>query len=178
MAHTGKCRVRLWAIIGESNVGKSPTIRALVSQPGNGRTSRVSQVLLRGGGYLDVHCKVMALQEAGWTPEMTAKHVDDWIAVQSAIRPRISPAFINVLFALRFDGFYYDGKEGEHEVPPAEDYLSHFVGAGWDIQRLVLMSPGDSRDHLSRFGVPTLWVENSAEANQANGAVRNHFEWA
>ena len=176
MAHTGKCRVRLWAIVGESNVGKSPTIRALVSQPGNGRTSKVSQVLLRGGGYLDVHCKIMALQEAGWTPPMTVKQVDGWIAAQAGTSPRISPAFINVLFALRFDGFYHEG-EGRL-VPSAEDYLSHFVDAGWDIERLVLMSPDEGREHLSRFGVPTLWVENSTEANQANGAVRNHFGWA
>lgn len=176
MAHTGKCRVRLWAIIGESNVGKSPTIRALVSQPGNGRTSKVSQVLMRGGGFLDVHCKIMALQEAGWTPAMTVKQVEGWIAAQAGISPRISPAFVNVLFALRFDGFYHE--KAHRQVPPVEDYLSYFVDAGWNVERLVLMSPGEGREHLSRFGVPTLWAENSSEASQTNGAVRNHFGWA
>ena len=120
----------------------------------------------------------MALQEAGWVPERTVAEVNGWIASQANGKPRISPAFINVLCALRFDAFDYDGKEGQHRVPSAETYLSHFVDSGWDIQRLVLMSPGDDRDHLTRFGVPTLWAANSTEPKETNGAVRNHFGWA
>lgn len=173
-----KCRPKLWAIIGESGVGKSPTVKALVSQQNGGRTSKVSPVLLRGGGYIDVHCKVMALQEAGWTPADTVAEVDKWIRSVAKQHPPIEPACINLLFAIRFDPVPWTKGKRTWICPAAEDYLSHFVRAGWDLKRLVLMSPEDSRSHLSRFGVPTLWANNSTAPNETNGAVRNHFGWA
>lgn len=173
------CRIRCWTIIGEAGTGKSPTVRALLSlSPEANRPPNVSQVLLRGGGYLNIRGKVSALQEAGWDQHRAEAEITQWSASNALQKPAISPAFFNVLLTLRFDAFRNKGIKGAPHCPPAEVYLAHFVDIGWELQPIVLMSPSPKHDVFSRFGVPTLWADESTSANQTNGAVRNHFGWA
>lgn len=172
----GNYKVRLWAIVGESEVGKSPTIRSLISCPTSTsiRPPSTSQVLLRDGGYLDIFAKVQAVQEARWTTADAVREVKTYASKIEGKSPPISAGFINVLFALRFHPIV----DLKTTYPGAHDYLSAFVDAGWELQRIVLMAPEESYDDLSRFGASTCWIDDSRNAAEANGRIRNHFGWA
>ena len=165
-------RIRLWAVIGPPNSGKSSVIGALASQTGRGRGG-LRDVPLRGGGWLKVFAFRQSLQEAGRTPEMAASKI-----LANARRRQESSvfAYYNVLLALRSDS--------GTTFPTADLYLAHFVTSMFELQSIVLLEE-EHYELYARFGAPIAQIKNSAkmitvqtERNWVFGAVRNHFGWA
>jgi len=174
-------KVRVWAVLGDSDAGKSTTIGHLTSRLNQGPVGIV-KVLLRGGGYLHIYGKKMALQEAEVYPDDETTPAIDQKGFMTNINdraaelqhnPTISAGYFNILIALRFNQV--------NNYPCGLDYLSSFVEKGWSIESLVLLSPTpEQQEEYGRFGAPTLSVDNSRniEINHMVGQVRNHFGWA
>jgi hypothetical protein len=171
-------QVRLWTLLGESQTGKSRSIKDLASRHSGGPPG-FTDVLLRGGGYLHVFAKVMAWQENRKTPAQTVAEINQKIQTRAGRLGGHQPAFMNVLSALRLEPL-------EHApgviYPGAAEYLAHWVEQGWTLESLALLSPdpGGSHDSLSAFGSPTAWIYDSRElaVGQMVGTIRNHFGWA
>src|SRR5579863_8668263 len=173
--------IRMWVIIGHASMGKSTTIRHLISQH-EGRGG-IRNVLLRGGGILTLFAKTMSLQEgnqeeeAAKTPSEFVNLVQQQITNVQNQNPAISAGFFNVIFSLRYD----PTSSGPHSYPYAYDYLSHFVGQGCQIESLVLMAPDAAQEQLyQRFGSPTLSLHDprGQPISRMVERVRNHFGWA
>jgi hypothetical protein len=166
-------KIRLWAVIGDANTGKSTAIGHLTSQLGRG-DGGIRQVLLRGGGYLTLFARRMAWQEAKRNPREVVKLVNQQARRLRASNPPISSSWFNVLCALRVDAVY--------GFPAGHEYLSHFVEQGWELENLVVMSPDQRSYHYHRFGAPMLELHDSAapamEIGWMVGQIRNHFGWA
>lgn len=168
-------RVRVWAILGESDAGKSTVIGHLVSQYGKGAGGlRVSP--LRGGGDLRIYARRQSVQEAKRTP-------DDVIAdtYKSAVKLQkkhgIVLANFNLLIALRTDV--------TNRMPMGHAYLSRFIAEGWDLSSIVVLNYQDTLHAAYReFGAPFLGIEdnglieNKSMHNLLVSKVRNHFGWA
>jgi hypothetical protein len=171
--------IRLWAVLGEGNVGKSTTIGHLVGDfgPGanglrHGRGGGSPEILLRGGGYLTIHPRRQSLQEAGKSPQQAVREITRESS-RSQRKLKIRSNYFNVLLALRTDQF--------RRMPRAHEYLSHFVDQRWQIESLVLFSSADSEERIYRqFGVPICYIDDSRAFPilQMVGRVRNHFCWA
>lgn len=169
--------VRVWAIIGDANSGKSTMIGHLTSHFGatdnglkSGRADRFCNVLLRGGGLRRVWSRRMAFQEAGLDPSAAADMI---LERQNQDKP------LNILISLRHSS--------HNGFPGAETYLSSFLKRGWSLSSLVLMGPTPDIDTYLEFGSPTLAVwprqfldksENIEEIGLRVGQIRNHFGWA
>jgi hypothetical protein len=171
-------QIRIWAVIGAGNVGKSTTIGHLAGDFGKGQgglrqtLGGKREVLLRGGGYLTVFSWRVSRQDAGQSPDETVKFLKRQSSQFDGDRP-IASACFNVLVALRTD------RRGN--LPVAAEYLSHFVRQGWIVESLALLSPTDRDEDLyHRFGAPTCYVYGSRDIKIAwmVGQVRNHFGWA
>jgi len=174
-------KIRVWAIIGGQNSGKTTVIRHLISsyiltednvvQVSKKRARDYANVLLRGGGTLKLFVRVKSLQEGDdktrYTPQefidlvhKEAKNIGD--TKDASIRP----FYFNVLVSIRSD---VDVKG----YPPAYSYLSKFESVGWQLESLVLLGPEgepDSGGHYTkkfaaplhgRFGAPVLFVHDS-----------------
>jgi hypothetical protein len=173
--------VRVWAIIGHKNAGKSTIIGHLTSQVGSGanglrrgRNAAYEEILLRGGGYLYVFARRMAWQEAGIDPPGVETRMKVF-ARRTQRYSNILPACINVLMALRYDP--------DNGCPGAKQYLSYFAAAGWSLESLVLLSPTPKQLDYDCFGAPTLYTFDATidlhhRISWVVGAVRNHFGWA
>lgn len=166
-------KVRLWAVIGEPKSGKSSTIGALMSQAGRGRGGR-RDILLRGSGWLVVHCYRGSVQEANRSPE---RSVEQTLKTANILARHQPMAYFNVLLALRSDVC--------NGLPKADHYLAHYIQAGWELQSLILLDRMKEYDRYARFGAPTAIIDNSTEVllkqrqrNWVFGAARNHFGWA
>jgi len=169
-------KIRLWAIIGDSDSGKSTSIGYLVSHLGRGRPS-YRYIYLRGGGYLLMYVRKQSLQEAKRTPE---KVVVDTIAEarKLATREKVNLAWFNVLYAIRSDTV--------NGLPTADAYLSHFVDCGWKIESLILMNyKSNPHARYYNFGAPTYELHDAAKLvrdpsthTHMVGQIRNHFGWA
>jgi hypothetical protein len=166
-------RIRLWAIIGPSDSGKSSTIGALISQSGKG-PGGLRDVLLRGGGWLRIMALRQSLQEAKQKPESVSEKFSKAAHKQER---NTAFAYYNLLIALRSDQV--------NGCPIADEYLSHFVEAGWEIQSLVLLEDEIEYGRYIAFGAPLALIPKSAkmtsnqlERNWVFGQVRNHFGWA
>lgn len=174
--------VRVWAIIGDANAGKSTMIGHLTYQYGpgknglwKGRSDKVYEVLLRGGGCLSVWSRRMALQEAGLTPEQAMLEISkNFEGDRDVGQPR------NILVALR---------DRQHSgLADGNEYLSHFAAMGWKLQSIVMMPSVEQVNRYTRLGVPTCVltpIEETSSANAASmsighrvGKIRNHFGWA
>jgi hypothetical protein len=173
----GTFKVRVWAIVGDRDAGKSTTISYLVSQFGRGQGG-FRHVLLRSGGFLYVYARRMAWQEAKKQPSEVVQIVNRQAHnLMRAGRPA-SIGWINVLAALHFDP--------SNGCPSGHEYLSYFADQGWTIESLVLMDYDESRHGFyHHFGVPTFelydsaaMVRQEAEHGWLVGKVRNHFGWA
>lgn len=167
-------RVRVWAVIGPGNSGKSSTIGALISQTGRGPGGR-RDILLRGGGWLVVNARRQSVQEANRDPGREMQRVED--EARTALRARGTFAYHNVLLALRSDRV--------NQLPLADEYLREFVQRGWELVSLVLLGEPDQYERYAHFGVPIAHLPEAAEhtaeglkRNWVFGAVRNHFGWA
>ena len=165
-------KIRLWAVIGPPDSGKSSIIGALASQAGQGRGG-AREMLLRGGGWLRVDAFRQSQQEAKRTPVQTADAITRIARTRQARRV---VAYHNVLLALRSDSV--------HGLPTAEAYLNHFIKLGWEIQSLVLLD-ADEYDIYARYGAPLGFIERTVKdmafplrRNWIYGYVRNHFGWA
>jgi hypothetical protein len=166
-------KIRLWAVIGPPNSGKSSVVGAMVSQSGRGRGG-ARDVLLRGGGWLYIHAYRRSVQEADRSPAFSADKIEKAAA---SLDQKTPIAYYNVLLALRSDSI------GGH--PTAAGYLSHYVRSGWDLQSLILLDMSAEYWRYARFGVPTYDLQNSTELtanslqrNWVFGQARNHFGWA
>ena len=152
--------VRLWAVLGAGGVGKSTTVGHLAGDfgPGptglrRGRGGGLREIPLRGGGYLTIHPRRQSLQEARKTPEKSVGIITSQ-AARIDHQKGIRSAHFNVLLALRTDQ--------TKNLPPAEDYLSHFLTRGWQIVSLALLSP-NKRDKRTYplFGAPICYINES-----------------
>lgn len=166
-------KIRLWAALGVPKSGKTSTIGALMSQtkqgPGGGR-----DILLRGGGWLYIHCYRQSVQEANKSPQQS---IAETVAAARKMNQSRPIAYYNVLFALRSDVC--------NNHPKADIYLGRYIRAGWELQSLILLDLDKEYDHYVRFGAPTALIENSSrllttekERNWVFGQARNHFGWA
>ncbi len=165
-------QVRIWAVIGPNNSGKSSVIGALISQTGQGSGGK-RDILLRGGGWLQVNAFRRSVQEANRQPEVAVEKI---LTAARARQSNGAFAFHNVLLALRSDSI--------NGLPTAGEYLRYFIRIGWEIKSVVLLE-ADEYDKYARFGVPIAYIENAADMtatslqrNWVFGMVRNHFEWA
>jgi hypothetical protein len=170
-------KVRVWAILGDGQTGKSTIIGHLISQLGMG-SGGFRWVPLRGGGFLQVYARRQSLQEAKRSPDQVIK--DTKLKGRSLEKSHhISINWLNLLVAIRTDT--------TNRLPQADEYLSHFVRAGWTIESLVLLGEYDEQRYsmYSAFGVPICEIYDSKETARDKkkhhwlvGPVRNHFGWA
>ncbi|MES4993878.1 hypothetical protein ABVB70_26660 [Agrobacterium radiobacter] len=165
-------KIRVWAVVGPHNSGKTSVIGALTSQKSGRGYAR--DILLRGHGWLYMHAFSRSVQEANRTEELSI-HKIEAAAVASHARHPI--AFYNVLLALRSD--QYRG------LNPGHKYLAAYANAGWELQSIILLEDEDEYKNYARMGVPTAIISNTvsdtanpASRNWVFGAARNHFGWA
>jgi hypothetical protein len=185
-------RVRVWAILGDANAGKSTMITHLASIFGKGETNKREggssagrgdgdhTLLLRGGGYLKIWKRKMALQEARLLPAEFVAFIEKRAKATAETKPKISPEYYNVLIALRHTAHL--------SFPAGHEYLSHFASVGWKLESLVTAPPTTNFDLYLKFGVPVcrLIEKSDGEDTKANrvpigwraGQIRNHFGWA
>lgn len=166
-------KVRVWAVIGGHNAGKSSVIGAMVSQPTGGPGGR-RDVLLTGGGYLEIHAFRKSIQESLRSPNVAINKI---VSAARKKQQKSIFSFYNVLIALRSDSY--------KTLPTAETYLEEFIKAGWIIESLVLLDIPKEYHRYVKFGAPTCEIEHSthltAESRSRNwifGQARNHFGWA
>ena len=166
-------KVRLWAVIGPPGSGKSSPIGTLAGFDGRGAGGR-RDILLRGGGWLRVHAFRQSVQEAQLTPQQSLDRT-----MKNARRQQGwgITAWYNVLLAFRSDSV--------HGLPEADEYLRHYIRAGWVIESLALLDIPNDYEKYARFGVPTAAVRDTTENTKESasrpwvfGEVRNHFGWA
>ncbi len=166
-------KVRLWAVIGPPNSGKSSTIGTLAGFDGRGAGGK-RDILLRGGGWLRVHAFRQSVQEAQLTPQQFRRPDDEERRRQQGWG---ITAWYNVLLAFRSDSV--------HGLPEADEYLRHYIRNGWVIESLALLDIPDDYEKYARFGAPTAAVRDTTENTKETasrpwvfGEVRNHFGWA
>ena len=166
-------QIRLWAVVGPNNSGKSSTIGALVSQTGKGRGG-IRSVLLRGGGWLYLHAYRQSIQEAGMS---IPDSIDRFEKIANIASVSHGASYLNLLLALRSDSI--------GGLPTADGYLKEFVRNGWELSALALLDCPTEYDRYARFGAPMCDVRDAStmtavalERNWVFGQVRNHFGWA
>ncbi|WP_320196404.1 hypothetical protein RMR10_009655 [Agrobacterium rosae] len=165
-------KIRLWAIVGPHNSGKSSLIGALTSEKrcsGHGR-----DVLLRGNGWLHIHAYSQSVQEGDYTEASSIKRIEDAAAASHARHPI---AYFNVLLALRSD--VYKGLNQGYK------YLAAYTAAGWDIESIIMLDIPDQYNDYGRMGAPTAIINESTansaidlQRNWVFAEARNHFGWA
>lgn len=165
-------KIRVWAVVGPHNSGKTSVIGALTSQK-SGR-GHARDVLLRGHGWLYMHAFSRSVQEAGRTEDTSIQKIESAAASSHARQPI---AFYNVLLALRSDQF--------RGLNPGHKYLAAYASAGWELKSIILLEDEGEYKNYARMGVPTAIISNtvlemakSASRNWVFGAARNHFGWA
>ncbi|CAH0142900.1 hypothetical protein SRABI05_00342 [Agrobacterium fabrum] len=165
-------KIRVWAVVGPHNSGKTSVIGALTSQKSGRGYAR--DILLRGHGWLYMHAFSRSVQEANRTEELSIHKIE---AAAAASHARHPIAFYNVLLALRSD---------QHRgLNPGHKYLAAYASAGWELQSIILLEDEDEYKNYARMGVPTAIIANTvsdtanpASRNWVFGAARNHFGWA
>lgn len=175
--------VNIWVVVGDSNTGKSTMIGHLTAQFGattkanglkQGSGSRLYTVLLRGGGYLRLWSRRMALQEAGWSPEFAVRSISKRI-----LRHQPNARSGNILVALR--------DVDSNGLPSGDSYLTYFQSQGWSVRSIVLMQGIEDPARYLYLSAPTYCMKaphqgvSSVIAQQIShrvGQIRNHFEWA
>ena len=166
-------RFRLWTLIGDPDTGKSLSVKTLASRLKGGPPG-FCEILLRGGGTLNVFAKVMAWQENNKTPHQSVSEIKRKAAILQKGLPAGQPTSINILSTLRFDS--------HNTCPDGAHYLARWISEGWTLESLVLMSPDihGRHDFYGKFGAPTLWHFESAKlpVGTMAGMIRNHFGWA
>ncbi|MGO7634458.1 hypothetical protein [Rhizobium johnstonii] len=165
-------KIRVWAVVGPHNSGKTSVIGALISQKRG--LGHASDIMLRGGGWLHIHGFSRSIQEAGRTETKSIQKIEN-AALSSSARQPI--AYYNVLLALRSD-IYNGFNKGHH-------YLAAYVQAGWELQSVILLDIPKEYRTYARMGMPTAIIEdstaNTAYAPYRNwvfAEARNHFGWA
>jgi hypothetical protein len=180
--------VNVWAIVGDSDAGKSTIIGHLTAQFGttknpnglrSGPASRPYTVLLRSGGFLRLWSRKMALQEAGWSPEFALSEISKRI-----LRHQRGARSGNILIALR--------DVDTNGLPEGHEYLKYFQSHGWTINSVVLIQKTENPHEYLSVGAPVCLM-NSAELLEPEhgnlqafseqiahrvGRIRNHFAWA
>jgi hypothetical protein len=175
-------RLSVWAIVGESNSGKSTMIGHLTGQFGakrnglsGGRSDGFSKILLRSNAYMTIWTRRMALQEAGLSPEKAFAEISK--KFNSSKRPSDCTS---ILIALR---------DQQHSgLADGDEYLNYFSNQGWNINSFVLMHSVEKADRYLSLGVPSYTfistdstpdVElSSRPISHRVGQIRNHFAWA
>jgi hypothetical protein len=169
-------KIRLWAVLGEGGTGKTSVIGNLISQYGRG-PGGFRHVPLRGSGYLQIYARRQSLQEAKRSVQEVLRETKR-VASRLETDEGLSIGYLNVLFAIRTDKI--------RGLPPASEYLSEFVRAGWILESLAILNYNERKHgHYYSFGAPTLEVYDSidivrqpARHHWLVGPVRNHFGWA
>lgn len=167
--------IRLWGVLGRGNVGKSTTVGHLIGAFGPGknglgpRRGGVYDVLLRGGGSLQIEARRQSLQEGRKSPQKQVEIFDRLLKRRAKSGHHL--ATLNLLLALRTDL--------TNNLPKADTYLSYFLKVGWHIESLALIAPSSAESVVyRRFGVSTCCVDRSPGIGWMVGQVRNHFGWA
>lgn len=185
-------QIRVWAILGDTEAGKSTMIGHLTSMFGPGengidpkRQKPVRTVLLRGGGYLRLWTMRQALQEANKSPERFVNETLKRSAKMALVAPRIPSQYFNILIALRYDA--------TATCPAGSEYLSFFCQQpDFALHSLVCLPsreagkekpPSPDLSLFLRFGVPTCLVRSPVcpdgePISHQVGQIRNHFGWA
>jgi|JI7StandDraft_1071085.scaffolds.fasta_scaffold233266_2 GTPase SAR1 family protein len=180
--------VNVWAIVGDSGAGKSTMIGHLTAQFGAtkkpnglrpGPARKHYTILLRGGGFLRLWSRKMALQEAEWSPEFAVGEISNHI-----LRHHRGATSGNILIALR--------DVDSNGFPEGHEYLNYFQSQGWTVRSLVLIQKTEDPSEYWSVGAPVCFM-NSAEQLKPEpdnlqafseqiahrvGRIRNHFEWA
>ena len=166
-------KIRLWAVIGEQASGKSSTVGALMSQTKKGRGG-ARDILLRGGGWLLVHCYRQSVQEARRSPDLS---IEKALKPANRLNGRYPITYFNLLIALRSD--ICNG------LPKADHYLARYIQAGWESRSVILLDLMKEYDRYARLGAPTAIIDNTKEVllkerqrNWVFGQARNHYGWA
>ena len=180
--------LNVWVIVGDSDAGKSTMIGHLTAQFGatdkpnglrSGPASRPYTVLLRGGGFLRLWSRKMALQEARWSPEIAVAGISKRI-----LGHQRNATAGNILIALR--------DVDTNGLPEGYKYLNHFQSQGWTIKSLVLIQKVKNPSAYLAVGAPVCFMDPPEQVKPEQvkpqvfseqiahrvGQIRNHFEWA
>lgn len=173
--------LNVFAIVGESNSGKSTMIGQLTSQFGSaknglrgGRGDGFFNIAIRKDGLLSIWTRRMALQEARLSPEEAVTYISR--VFENPKRPADCKS---ILVALR---------DQQHRgLADGDEYLRRFLAQGWKINSLVLMHSVTQVERYNDLVVPTLTLASDGDAPDRDlsfhsisdrvGQIRNHFGW-
>lgn len=175
-------QLSVWAIVGDSNSGKSTMIGQLTGQFGpkknglsGGRSDGFFSILLRSNAYMSIWTRRMALQEAGLSPEKAFAEISKKFA-----NPKRPSNCTSILIALR---------DQQHSgLADGDQYLKYFSNQGWNIHSVVIMHSVENAGRYVSLGVPSYTFASTDDAPDVElssrpilhrvGQIRNHFAWA
>jgi len=148
----------LYIIMGDRNVRKSSTIRALTGAYNKG----VYKIAIKSGQVIDVFVQISSLQESKISPEDFIKEVN-------------SEKYKHVLLSL----WISPGNEQKSGL----DYINEFIKEKeWSIKEIVVLGMNESEKN--NLGLPTNvptpnFIQNSGSlpANQIASQIRNWWCW-
>ena len=174
-------KLDVYAIVGESNAGKSTMVKHLTSQSESiesgsrdGRKHGFFEILLQNDTTLDIWTRRMALQEAVLSPERAVAYISS--KFESPKRPSNCNT---ILIALR---------DRQHSgLADGDKYLKYFSKQGWSIKSLVLMHSVTGVKRYEDLGVTPLTLDSEFDAPDKDlsphsisdrvGRIRDHFGW-
>lgn len=173
-------KIRIWAIIGEADTGKSTLIRGLTGSDTGSQSRRLTKncdIPLRGGGILRMHYLIGALQESG--TKLRQKLMETLLDNQNS---QSLNAIVTKLYRLKTKLFKNDmfiqnlnillplRHQGTQKINVgAFDILNALVRKGAELQSIVVLIKEDLHQNnkgqtlceynkYKLYGVPTLYV--------------------
>ena len=200
-------RVNLYCLVGDSNAGKSKTIRSLAdgNLNGVGKLPDIHSVRLHDGGFLKIFVRVTSFQELNFSPQESQQFLEKKIRNISKHQSNpnggfgpIYPSVFNALISLRLNPQPHAASVAKNiparTLPAAWEYLSHYASIGWKIKRLAMLPTEDNSEpaefgnflhhaaDYQNFGAPVYfadaWADPIDKISWKISGVRNHFGWA
>jgi hypothetical protein len=148
----------VYVILGDSNARKSSTMRALT---GVRQESDYWEMATRSGGVDIFYIRTMSLQEAGITPQVFVKKINQLVVSNVFISLRIKP--------LKKAGKIYAA---------GADYLDAFKRAKWNIKTLFVLGDPALPPRLPT-GIRANLISKSRTrpANEIASTIRGVWNW-
>jgi hypothetical protein len=158
----------VYAILGESNTGKSSTVRALTGAGQLQEAWRVATTLPPSN--IEVYVQIRSLQEEKGIQPMALTDRITELNKWRAAHPNNYAPVTNLLIPLRISAF--------NNCPDGAAYLKHFASVGWNIMPIVVLGAAVLPAGLP-VRVPTLSIPGSASmpANGIASQIRPLWNW-
>ena len=149
---------RVFIVIGKSGSRKSSTIRALT---GIGNKRRVLQIRTSDKKTINVFVCHTSLQEVKMTPEYFVEEVENH---------EDNPE--SVLVALR------NNASQNRKYPNAEEYISYFIKAGWQIAGVASLHGGPTEFSIGNIS-QLIPIQNSTQipTNEIAHIIKGQWQW-